>query len=363
VVMKYINNAKKPVILVDACAIRHRVIPEVHALVKKSNFPTFVSPMGKSAVNEEHPNYGGVYAGDGSDPGVREIVESSDLVLSIGSIKSDFNTTGFSYRISQLQTIDFHSNYITVRYSDYPGIRMKYVLQRVTELLDVSSRTVREPPNIRNIIPKKELEASGGSEITHAWVWPRLGQWLKPNDVVITETGTANNGILDTRFPRGVTALSQVLWGSIGWSVGAAQGAALAASEADEDRRVILVVGDGSFQLTAQEVSTMIRHGLKPIIFIICNDGYTIERYIHGMDAPYNDIQPWRYKELLSAFGADPKQSKTFSVKTKDELEALFQNKEFSSAPYIQLVELYMPKKDAPRVLKLAAASAGKNIS
>lgn len=58
----------------------------------------------------------------------------------------------------------------------------------------------------------------------------------------------------------------EVLWGSIGWSVGAAQGAALAVKDLEANRRTILFVGDGSFQLTAQEVSTMIRSGLNPIM-------------------------------------------------------------------------------------------------
>lgn len=71
--------------------------------------------------------------------------------------------------------------------------------------------------------------------------------------------------------------------------------------------------------------------------FVICNEGYTIERYIHGMDAVYNDIQQWKFKDLISVFGADPKKSKTFQVKTKQETHDLFNDKEFSSAPYIQV--------------------------
>lgn len=87
VVLKYLLAAKNPVILVDACAIRHKVIPEVHDLIEKTQLPVFVTPMGKGAVNETHPNYGGVYAGDGSQPDVKERVEASDLILTIGAIK------------------------------------------------------------------------------------------------------------------------------------------------------------------------------------------------------------------------------------------------------------------------------------
>lgn len=282
VVLKSLHAAKNPVILVDACAIRHRALKETHALISKSGIPTFVAPMGKGAVDETLPNYGGVYAGDGSNAGVRERVESADLVLSIGAIQSDFNTAGFTYQISKLSTIDFHSNYVRVRYSEYPGVRMNGVLSKVVEKM--GKLNIQAGPT-----PSNKVSSSDNSSevITQAWFWPRMGQWLQQDDIVITETGTANFGIWETRFPKNVTALSQVLWGSIGYATGSAQGAAIAAQELEkegEKHRTILFTGDGSFQLTAQEVSTMIRKGLKPILFIICNDGYTIERFIHGME-------------------------------------------------------------------------------
>ncbi len=357
VILKYLHAAKNPVIIVDACAIRHRALDEVHELVKKSGLPTFVAPMGKGAVNETLPNYGGVYAGSGSNAGVAERVEAADLVLTIGSIKSDFNTAGFTYRISQLSTIDFHSTYMRVRYSEYPGVSMHGVLRKVTAKM--GKLNVHAGPVPDNRIAKKDQGMSQAEIITHDWLWPRVGQWLEPDDIVITETGTANFGIWETKFPKGITAISQVLWGSIGYSVGACQGAALAAKETG-NRRTILFVGDGSFELTAQELSTMIRNDLKPIIFVICNEGYTIERYIHGMDANYNDIQQWKFKDLVSVFGADPKKSKTYQVKTKQEAEDLFKDENFCKAPYLQFVELYMPKEDAPKALKLTAEASAK---
>ncbi|EEH39861.1 pyruvate decarboxylase [Paracoccidioides lutzii Pb01] len=357
VVLKYLHAAKSPVILVDACAIRHRVLDEVQDLVQKSGLPTFVTPMGKSAVDETLPNYGGVYAGDGSNPGVKDCVESSDLILNIGSIMSDFNTTGFSYRIGRMNSIDFHSNYVAVRYSEYPNIHMKGVLRKVVDRM--GKLNITPIPKIANQAPTNE-RLSAQSPITHSWFWPTVGQWLKEKDVVITETGTANFGIWQTRFPKGVTALSQVLWGSIGYALGACQGAALAVKEKCDGRRTILFIGDGSFQLTAQELSTMIRHNLTPIIFVICNDGYTIERCIHGWDAVYNDIQAWNFKDLVPAFGAQTDKFKTYSVRTEKELLNLFADERFSSAKVLQLVELHMPKEDAPATLRLTAEAAAK---
>ncbi|KAL7958438.1 pyruvate decarboxylase [Trichoderma compactum] len=358
VVLKYLRAAKNPVILVDACAIRHRVLEEVHNLIEKTNLPVFVTPMGKGAVNEEHPTYGGVYAGAGSSPPqAQEIVESSDLILTVGALKSDFNTAGFSYRTSQLNTIDLHSDHCVVKYSTYPGVSMRGVLQKVIKQISASELSVQPSPVVQNEIPKA---VDDSPVISQAYLWPRVGQFLQKNDIVITETGTANFGIWDTKFPAGVTALSQVLWGSIGWSVGACQGAALAAADDSSGRRTILFVGDGSFQLTAQELSTMIRLKLKPIIFVICNDGFTIERFIHGMEAEYNDISNWDFKALVDVFGGS-ETAKKFAVKTKDELEQLLTDPTFNAAECLQFVELYMPKEDAPRALIMTAEASAKN--
>lgn len=145
---------------------------------------------------------------------------------------------------------------------------MSGVLRKIAQKLDTSKLSITACTTAQSTIPDPREDPS--PTITQAWLWPRVSKYLRENDIVVTETGTANFGIWETRFPAGVTALSQVLWGSIGWSVGACQGAALAAKDTaldaqdgGTDRRTILFVGDGSFQLTAQEVTTMIRHNLR----------------------------------------------------------------------------------------------------
>ncbi|KAK3375980.1 hypothetical protein B0T24DRAFT_656211 [Lasiosphaeria ovina] len=332
VVLKYLHASKKPVILIDACTIRHRVLGEVRDLVSKTRLPVFVTPMGKGAVDENSPSYGGVYAGCGSSPDFIAQVEGSDFVLSVGSLKSDFNTTGFSYRTSQLTTIDFHSTHCAVRYSEYPGVTMRGVLRKITECVDL---TRQSPPDMPMVVNEVAKNRDSSQTITQAWFWPRLGMYLKEGDIVVTETGTANFGIWETKFPAGVTGINQILWGSIVWSVGAAQGAALGARDMNLNRRTILLVGDGSFQLTVQEVSTMIRHGLN--------------------------IIPWKYTEIPGMFETTDKQVKKYVVETKDEVNRLLTNKDFTNSLGLQFVELEMVRDDAPHALKLTAEIAARN--
>lgn len=94
--------------------------------------------------------------------------------------------------------------------------------------------------------------------------------------------------------------------------------------------------------------------------FLIYNEGFTIERFIHGMEAEYNDVSRWQYTKIPAVFGASEDQARTFVVKTKDELEKLLTDKEFNEAGGLQFVELWMPKDDAPRALKIATEVAAK---
>lgn len=149
------------------------------------------------------------------------------------------------------------------------------------------AQTKAKMPRFDNILPSHEEEVALGAgpdpdTITQAYLWPRMGHFLRSGDQVLAETGTSSFGSLAIRLPgnRLPCFHSQVLWGSIGWALPASLGVSLATREESTDARVVLFTGDGSFQLTAQEVSTMVREGLSPIIFVLANDGYEIERQV-----------------------------------------------------------------------------------
>jgi indolepyruvate decarboxylase len=144
------------------------------------------------------------------------------------------------------------------------------------------------------------------------------------------------------RLPAGCSFITQAVWGSIGYTVGALLGTLCAAPE----RRHILFVGDGSFQLTAQELSTVLRHDFKPFIFLINNGGYTIERAILGKNARYNDVANWRYAELASVFCREST-AECFTVATVEELQRVL------DAPYkgLVFVEALMGQDDSPESL------------
>jgi pyruvate decarboxylase len=329
------------VVITDACTIRHRVKDELKQLLDATHFPVYAAPMGKTAVSETYERYGGIYVGSLSSPQVKEKVESAKLVLSIGAMLSDFNTGNFSYHIPKSSTVELHSDHTMVLRARYHGIGMKRLLPNLTARL----------AQYKSSSPVKPFELPISEEnndiISHSWLWPRMGKFFKSKDVLLAETGTSNFGLMTVPLPEGAVFVSQMLWGSIGFTIGATLGAALAARELDLGRP-ILFIGDGSLQLTVQELSTMIVHDLKPIIFVLNNRGYTIERWLHGKHRKYNDVANWKYTSLLDVFSNSPGKTKSYSVSTKEELDKLLLDPEFADTQKMQLVEVHMDQLDAP---------------
>ena len=173
----------------------------------------------------------------------------------------------------------------------------------------------------------------------------RMSHFIKDNSIVIAETGVSLFSAAEMLMPEGAIFIGQTFYGSIGYTVGATLGAGFAA----QDRRVVLFVGDGSFQVTCQDLSTMIRNRLRPVIFLINNDGYTIERVI--CDRPYNDIQPWQYHKLVDVFGG----GLGLDVRTEGELEDALDKA--AEADGLVFIEIHTGRLDCPESLRSAGRS------
>jgi pyruvate decarboxylase len=343
-------------VLVDACTIRHRIKKELKEFLDKTQFPVYAAPMGKTAIDEDYPRYGGVYVGSISHPEILEKVEGAKLIISIGSMLSDFNTGNFTYHIPRGKTIELHSDRSRVLHALYPGVGFKRLLPNLTAKLAEFQEFAQKIPVPPFIFP---VPNGPGDTITQAYLWPRVGQFFKPKDIIIAETGTSSFVIIDVPLPKEATLVTQVLWGSIGFTVGATLGAACAARDLQLGR-TILFVGDGSLQLTVQELSTMVTNKLTPIIFVLNNSGYTIEKYIRGMHRQYNNIAMWEYTQLLKTFTKGNDVTVSYTVSTKAELDALLEDEAFNKAEKMQLVELIMPAEDAPAALSRQTELGGK---
>jgi indolepyruvate decarboxylase len=269
----------------------------MQAFVDATGLPFATMFADKSVLDEQHPAYIGIYDGRLMNEGVRRFVESCDCVVMVGTMMTDFNSGAFTARLDPHHTIDIGHHRTMVGSRVYPSVEMADLLRELTRR--AASRGGKKPIEPASLGP---IVGSADDAITVEALYPRWADFLRPDDIIIAETGTSSMGLAFARIPTGATFQNQTLWGSIGWATPAAFGAAVAAPE----RRVILITGDGSHQLTVQEIAQFGRRGLSPIVFVLNNSGYLIERLLCAEpDIAYNDIASWRYAELPHALGCD----------------------------------------------------------
>jgi indolepyruvate decarboxylase len=329
-----LSQAKSPAILVDQDVARYDAASDVMALAEKLQLPVAVTSPAKAVIDETFPYFAGIYNGMGSTPHTREAIEGSDCLLSIGYRPID-GPSGDLPASLPANTIRARGHSVDIGMDNYQAVTLKEVLQGVIDAVSpVTDRSTRE---FAAGMPAP-AHGDGSAKLTQAAYWETIQGYLRPGDVLLTDNGTSY-AIFGFRLPPKCTVLASVIWGSIGYSVGALLGTLTAAPE----RRHLLFIGDGSFQETAQELSTMLRHDCKPVIFLINNGGYTIERGYMGKTADYNDVARWAYSELPKVFRPDTT-ARSFVVKTVADLE------EALRAPNDSLVfvESVMDPYDAP---------------
>ncbi len=300
-------------VLADFLVHRLDCVDELSALLAADTVGHATLMWGKSLVDESSPNYLGIYAGAASEDSVREAIEDAPVLVTAGVLFTDMVSGFFSQRIDPARTIDIGVNQSVVSGQVFAPLDMSAALDAITAIL--TERGITSPA-----LPAVPTRTHAGppareAALTQEYLWDRLSEALTPGNVVLADQGTSFYGMAGHRLASGVTFIGQPLWGSIGYTLPAALGAGLA----DRDRRTVLLIGDGAAQLTIQELGAFGREGLAPVVVVVNNDGYTVERAIHGVTAEYNDITGWRWTELPAALGVPD--ALTFRVSTYGELD------------------------------------------
>uniref|UniRef100_A0A453E4Y5 pyruvate decarboxylase n=1 Tax=Aegilops tauschii subsp. strangulata TaxID=200361 RepID=A0A453E4Y5_AEGTS len=228
-------------------------------------------------VPEHHPRFIGTYWGIVSTPFCGEIVESADAYLFAGPMFNDHTSVGYSLLLNKEKAIIVQPDRVVIGNGPAFGcVLMKDFLRALATQL--KKNTAACEIHSRIFVPEGEPRPSEPGEPLRVNVFfKHIQKMLSGNSAVIAETGDSWFNCQKLKLPEGCGYECQLQYGSIGWSVGATLGYA----QASKDKRVISLIGDGSFQVTAQEVSTMLRWGQNNIIFLINNGGYTIEVKIH----------------------------------------------------------------------------------
>ena len=291
-----INNSIKPVILADVLVKRYDAEIEFKEFVENSKIPVTNLIMGTGIVNSDYDKYLGLFCSEFKNPQAKKFIDETDCLISVGVINSDVNTFGFGIKQDINSHIAIYGTYTYIDGELFENIKMADVLEGLVK--SVKEREIK----IEHIGTIKEKIVPEKKQLTSEFIYPRLQEFFKENDIIITDTGVVNFGVLDLQLPKNIEFHNQTLWGSIGWATPATYGI----SVARPNSRVVLLTGDGAHQLTALELGSMLRDGLKPIIIVLNNNGYTIERILsNDPEDRFNDVVQMNYSKFARTFEGD----------------------------------------------------------
>ncbi|UQS84576.1 thiamine pyrophosphate-dependent enzyme [Apilactobacillus apisilvae] len=346
-----IDNSERPVIVMGHEVDRFNIFDAIKQFSLNNNIPLLDLGLGKGNIDESFKNFVGTYNGEISDEKINRYVENADTVILIGAKLTDSVTGGFTQQFAEKDTIMLSYQNASIYgknvSADYDFINV-----------------INELANTKLHLSLPDVKVQIDSDVTPSdnmlkqdFYDKAMRQFISGNNTLVAEQGTSFFGLASQKLTKGAKFFGQPLWGSIGYAFPAALGNQIA----NKDRRVVLSTGEGSLQLTIQDFGLAFREHLKPIVFVINNNGYTVERVIHGMNEPYNDVPQLDYELIPKAFGAKDSDYDFINVSTENQLfEAM--NKANHEEDKLVVIQVNMGMKDTPEQLtKTAKAFAEQN--
>ena len=309
--IEWIKQSEHPVVLAGVEMARYGFGEELIKFAERNNIPVATTILGKSVISEHNSHCLGIYAGAMSHDDVREIVETSDCVLQLGVMQTDMNMAFQPFQCNRTNVIFASTGRVRVRRSTYEHVSFQ---EFVTGLLRVELSKKKQRSSIEVSHDRRGgFIVEKGRPVTAERLFHKINEVIDKDTAIIADVGDCLFGAADLR----VHYHNQFLAPAFYTSMGNALPGALGVQTALPDIRPIVLVGDGAFQMTGMEVSTIVRRGLNPVIFVLNNDGYGTERCL-GVDGQYNDLQRWGYHKVPEVVGGGV----GYLVETEDELDA-----------------------------------------
>lgn len=292
-----IHRAQRPVIVAGIEIHRFGLQDQVITLAEETQIPIAATLLGKSVIRELHPLFIGLYEGAMGRSDVTQFVEESDCVLLLGAFMTDINLGIFTAKLDLSKCIYATSEQLQLSHHFYHAIPLEGFLKGLIE--SQPRPRVREiPQSLRPRVPEPFV-ADAEQPLRISRLMGAINPLLDDQTIVIADIGDALFAATELVIHERTEFLSPAYYTSMGFSVPASLGA----SFARPDKRVLVVCGDGAFQMTGQELSTLVRNGFSPIILVLDNHGYGTERALHAGEWKYNEIQPWSYYRLPDVYG------------------------------------------------------------
>ena len=311
--LSLIASATRPAILAGVEVCRCSAQEEMLEIIDRTGFPVATTALGKGVIPEHTPTFVGTYFGALANEETRSIIEGADLLLCLGAWMSDIDLGGYTAKLDSGRMIVANSERVQIRHHVYDHVPLKEFLTALGSSLSSTGPIARAATTHPFAALDKPYLPSPEAGITTDRFWERMNHFICDDHIIVSDTGSCSFDALKLCLPQKADYICQSFYASIGYGIPACLGAKLAAPAA----RPVVFVGDGAFQMTGQELSTIIRRNHNPVIFLLNNDGYQIERVIY--DNLYNDLQAWDYTLIPEAYGG----KKGHLVRTEGDLESV----------------------------------------
>ncbi len=267
-----INNSKRPVILLGGGVRLADAVLELRELLKNTNIPIVYSLMGKDAVSDEY-RYNLGFIGNFGTRYANLTIANSDLLIVLGS-RLDNLQTG-----RKIETFAREAKIIQVDIdSGELGIRMDIDLAINSDIksfltkLNKNSLTPKIEFWHKKVLSFKEkypidFTLSGGKKFGNL-VISHLSEGLRDNDIISVDVGEHQMLVAQSlKIKDNQRVLFSGGFGAMGFALPSAIGATVGTG-----RRVIVISGDGGFQMNIQELEIVKRRELPIKMFIINNN-------------------------------------------------------------------------------------------
>jgi indolepyruvate decarboxylase len=339
-----ISSCQKPLILAGVEIHRFGLQDELLALAESAHIPIAATLLGKSVIRETHPLYVGLYEGAMGHAEVTQFVEESDCVLLLGTFMTDINLGIYTANLDPARCIYATSEQLRIRYHHYHDVVLGDFIGELAAR--APSPPARPIPEILHARRRLKYEPQPTAPITIKSLIARLNEQLDEGTIVVADIGDSLFAATDLEVHAQTEFLSPAYYTSMGFSVPAALGALIARP----DSRVVVICGDGAFQMTGMELSTIVRRRLAPIVIVLDNGGYGTERALHAGNWNFNDIHPWNYARLPELLGG----GRGYQVRTEGDWDAALKSA-WDETAQMSLIHVHLGRDDhSPALNRLA---------
>jgi indolepyruvate decarboxylase len=303
--------------------------------------------MGKSVIRETHPLFVGLYEGAMSRAEVNKFVEASDCLILLGTMMTDIDLGIYTANLDPGKCIYALSDDLQIRHHHYHDVLLGDFIRALT---------AKAPQPPERVVPSRasrngdKFELQPDQRITIARLMMRLNESLDDRTIVISDVGDALFAATELTTHGRTEFIGPAYYTSMGFAIPGAVGAGVARP----DMRSVVLVGDGAFQMTGNELSTIVRHGFHTIVIVLDNKGYGTERFLHP--GAFNEIHPWAYHKLPKVLRG----GKGFEVHTEGEFDHALERAWNDHG--MTLIQVHLPLDDRSKALDRLADRLSKRV-